>query len=75
MNFKAFSALRSRLTRLGFETALIPAIQGNFPNTRKANAVLGLITRYRTEEETKRKIKMLLVTAFLPVPQADTGDR
>ncbi|KRY08836.1 hypothetical protein T12_16355 [Trichinella patagoniensis] len=33
----------------------------------------GLKTRYRTEIETKRKIRMLLATAFLPVPQVDTG--
>ncbi|KRX18789.1 PiggyBac transposable element-derived protein 4 [Trichinella nelsoni] len=32
---------------------------------------LGLKTRYRTEEETKRKIRMLLATALLPVPQID----
>ncbi|KRX59393.1 hypothetical protein T09_13251 [Trichinella sp. T9] len=36
---------------------------------------LGLKTRYRTEEQTKRKIRMLLATAFLPVPQVDTGFR
>ncbi|KRX32137.1 hypothetical protein T09_6561, partial [Trichinella sp. T9] len=34
---------------------------------------LGLKTRYRTEEQTKRKIRILLATAFLPVPQVDTG--
>ncbi|KRZ15331.1 hypothetical protein T11_6724 [Trichinella zimbabwensis] len=34
---------------------------------------LGLKTRYRQHEETKRKIRMLLATAFLPVPQVDTG--
>ncbi|KRX47755.1 hypothetical protein T05_6435 [Trichinella murrelli] len=32
---------------------------------------LGLETRYQTEEETK--IKMLLATAFIPVPQVDMG--
>ncbi|KRZ65695.1 hypothetical protein T10_4175 [Trichinella papuae] len=65
-----------------FETALIPAIQGYFLNTRVqgcyfhfCQAVLrkvgemGLKTRYRHDEETRRKIKMLLATAFLPVPQ------
>ncbi|KRY25737.1 hypothetical protein T01_16237 [Trichinella spiralis] len=36
---------------------------------------LGLKTRYRTEEGTKRKIRMLLATAFLPVPEIDTGVR
>ncbi|KRZ46462.1 hypothetical protein T02_6719, partial [Trichinella nativa] len=34
---------------------------------------LELKTRYRTEEQTKRKIRILLATAFLPVPQVDTG--
>ncbi|KRX13528.1 hypothetical protein T07_8052 [Trichinella nelsoni] len=34
---------------------------------------LGLKTRNRTEEQTKRKIRMLLATAFLPVPQVDMG--
>ncbi|KRZ17429.1 hypothetical protein T11_12785, partial [Trichinella zimbabwensis] len=65
---------------------LIPVIQGYFPNTRVQGCYfhfcqavhrkvgeLGLKTRYRTEMETKRKIKMLLATAFLPVPQVDTG--
>ncbi|KRX69528.1 Small ubiquitin-related modifier [Trichinella sp. T6] len=69
-----------------FETALIPAIQGYFPNTRVQGSYfhfcqavhrkvgeLGLKTRYRTEEQTKRKIRILLATAFLPVPQVDTG--
>ncbi|KRY55030.1 hypothetical protein T03_12819 [Trichinella britovi] len=69
-----------------FETALIPAIRGYFPNTRVQGCYfyfcqtvhrrvgeLGLKTRYRTEEQTKRKIRILLATAFLPVPQVDTG--
>ncbi|KRZ68888.1 hypothetical protein T10_6488 [Trichinella papuae] len=33
------------------------------------------VVRYRSDEETKRKIKMLLSTAFLPVPQVVTGVR
>ncbi|KRZ05543.1 hypothetical protein T11_1298 [Trichinella zimbabwensis] len=33
------------------------------------------VVRYRSDEETKRKIKMLLTTAFLPVPQVVTGVR
>ncbi|XP_003375783.1 hypothetical protein Tsp_09360 [Trichinella spiralis] len=69
-----------------FETALIPAMQGYFPNTRVQDCYfhfcqavhrkvgeLGLKTRYRTEEQRKRKIRMLLATAFLPVPQVDMG--
>ncbi|KRY24346.1 hypothetical protein T03_10955, partial [Trichinella britovi] len=68
-----------------FETALIPAIRGYFPNTRVQGCYfyfyqavhrkvgeLGLKTRYRQHEETRRKIRMLLATAFLPVPQVDT---
>ncbi|KRY04361.1 hypothetical protein T12_17066, partial [Trichinella patagoniensis] len=39
---------------------------------RKASE-LGLKTRYRQHEETKRKIRMLLATAFLPVPHVNTG--
>ncbi|KRZ24989.1 hypothetical protein T4C_11705 [Trichinella pseudospiralis] len=70
-----------------FETALMPAIQGYFPNTRVQGCYfhfcqaahrnvgeLGLKTRYRTEEETEREIRMHLATTFLPVPQVDTGD-
>ncbi|KRX32289.1 hypothetical protein T05_1250, partial [Trichinella murrelli] len=69
-----------------FEIALIPAIQGYFLNTRVQGSYfhfcqavhrkvgeLGPKTRYRTEEQTKRKIRILLATAFLPVPQVDTG--
>ncbi|KRY46370.1 hypothetical protein T03_3122 [Trichinella britovi] len=41
----------------------------------KKSVSCGLKTRYRTEIETKRKIRMLLATAFLPVPQVDTGVR
>ncbi|KRY09245.1 hypothetical protein T12_12274 [Trichinella patagoniensis] len=68
-----------------FETALIPAIRGYFPNMRVQGCYfyfyqavhrkvgeLGLKTRYRQHEETRRKIRMLLATAFLPVPQVDT---
>ncbi|KRZ88636.1 hypothetical protein T08_4538 [Trichinella sp. T8] len=69
-----------------FETALIPAIRGYFPNTRVQGCYfhfcqavhrkvgeLGLKARYRTEEPTKRKIRMLLATAFLPVLHVNTG--
>ncbi|KRY31426.1 hypothetical protein T03_10473, partial [Trichinella britovi] len=69
-----------------FEIALIPAIQGYFLNTRVQSSYfhfcqavhrkvgeLGLKARYRTEEQTKRKIRILLATAFLPEPQDDTG--
>ncbi|XP_003366564.1 UDP-N-acetylglucosamine 2-epimerase, partial [Trichinella spiralis] len=61
-----------------FETALIPAIQGYFPNTRAVHrkvGELGLKTQYRMEEGTRRKIRMLLATAFLPVPEIDTSVR
>ncbi|XP_003382190.1 conserved hypothetical protein [Trichinella spiralis] len=49
-----------------FETALIPPIRWKVGD-------LGLKTRYRSDEETKRKMIMLLATAFLNVPQVDTG--
>ncbi|KRX31533.1 hypothetical protein T05_461, partial [Trichinella murrelli] len=55
---------------------LIPAIQGYFPNARAVHRIageLGLKTRYRQHEETRRKIRMLLATAFLPVPHVNTG--
>ncbi|KRZ85073.1 hypothetical protein T08_12192 [Trichinella sp. T8] len=61
-----------------FETALIPAIQGYFPNTRVQGCYfhfcqavhrkvgeLGLKARYRTEEETRKKIIMFLAIAYL----------
>ncbi|KRX99373.1 hypothetical protein T4E_10106 [Trichinella pseudospiralis] len=67
--------------------ALIPAIHGYFTNTQlhgcslhypqavhRKVGELELKTRYRTEEETKREIKILLATAFLPVPHVGTGD-
>ncbi|KRY80962.1 hypothetical protein T4D_4473, partial [Trichinella pseudospiralis] len=69
-----------------FETALIPVIQGYFQNARMQGCYLnffqavhikvgelGLRTRYRQDEETRRKIKMLLTTAFLSVLHVDTG--
>ncbi|KRY74087.1 hypothetical protein T4A_11173 [Trichinella pseudospiralis] len=66
-----------------FETALIPAIHGYFPNTkafhvcqavhRKVRA-LAPKTRYKTEAETRKNIRMLRATAFLSVTQVDTGD-
>ncbi|KRZ66936.1 hypothetical protein T10_10254, partial [Trichinella papuae] len=34
---------------------------------------LGLKTRYRSDERSRRNIKMLLVTTFFPVPQVDMG--
>ncbi|KRY07446.1 hypothetical protein T12_2474 [Trichinella patagoniensis] len=34
---------------------------------------LGLKTRYRQHEETRRKIRIRLATAFLPVPHVNTG--
>ncbi|KRY52797.1 hypothetical protein T03_5325 [Trichinella britovi] len=61
-----------------FETALIPAIQGYLPNTRVQGCYfhfcqavhrkvgeLGLKARYRTEEETRKKIIMFLAIAYL----------
>ncbi|KRY25334.1 hypothetical protein T01_6361, partial [Trichinella spiralis] len=69
-----------------FETALMPAIQDYFPNTRvqgcyfhfcqavhRKVSELGQKTRYHQREETRRKIRMLLATAFLPVPHVNTG--
>ncbi|KRY06582.1 hypothetical protein T12_3131, partial [Trichinella patagoniensis] len=62
-----------------FETALIPALQGTFPGVniqgcyfhfcqavlRKVTD-LGMRTSYIHEAATKKKVKMLLATAFLP---------
>ncbi|KRZ77651.1 hypothetical protein T10_5209 [Trichinella papuae] len=77
--------LNSQTIICDFETALIPVIQGYFLNSRVQDCYfhfcqavhrkvseLGLKTRYCCEE-TRRKIKMLLATAFLPVPQVDMG--
>ncbi|KRY09277.1 hypothetical protein T12_14593 [Trichinella patagoniensis] len=60
---------------------------GYFPNTRVQGCYfhfcqavhrkvgeLGLKTRYHQHEETRRKIRMLLTTAFLPVPHVNTGE-
>ncbi|KRY66343.1 hypothetical protein T4A_7542 [Trichinella pseudospiralis] len=68
-----------------FETALIPSIQGNFPNTRVqgyffyfCQAVLrqvgrlGLRTDYIHNQEIRRKVKMLMALA-LPVNLALAG--
>ncbi|KRX11976.1 hypothetical protein T07_13449, partial [Trichinella nelsoni] len=65
-----------------FETALIPAVQASFPGVQiqgcyfhfcqavlRKVAELGLRTRYLHEAETKKKIKMLMATAFLPLPE------
>ncbi|KRX77067.1 hypothetical protein T06_3034 [Trichinella sp. T6] len=65
-----------------FETALIPAVQASFPGVQiqgcyfhfcqavlRKVAELGLRTRYLHETETKKKIKMLMATAFLPLPE------
>ncbi|KRY23978.1 hypothetical protein T12_2300 [Trichinella patagoniensis] len=67
-----------------FETALIPAVQGSFPGVHLQGcyfhfcqavillqkvADLGLRTRYLHEAETKKKIKMLVATAFLLLPE------
>ncbi|KRZ73064.1 hypothetical protein T10_4042 [Trichinella papuae] len=61
-----------------FETALIPAIQGNFPNTRVQGCFfhfcqgvlwqvgrLGLRTDYINNQEIRKKVKMLMSLAFL----------
>ncbi|XP_003366967.1 conserved hypothetical protein [Trichinella spiralis] len=65
-----------------FETALIPAVQASFPGVQiqgcyfhfcqavlRKVAELELRTRYLHEAETKNKIKMLMATAFLPLPE------
>ncbi|KRX77068.1 hypothetical protein T06_3034 [Trichinella sp. T6] len=65
-----------------FETALIPAVQASFPSVQIQGcyfhfcqavlwkvAELRLRTRYLHETETKKKIKMLMATAFLPLPE------
>ncbi|XP_003381942.1 hypothetical protein Tsp_11042 [Trichinella spiralis] len=62
-----------------FETALIPALQGTFPGVNIQGCYfhfcqavlwkvtdLGMRTSYIHEAATKKKVKMLLATAFLP---------
>ncbi|KRX58679.1 hypothetical protein T09_4300 [Trichinella sp. T9] len=50
-----------------FETALIPAIQGNFPNTR----VQGCFFHFC--QAVLRQVKMLMALAFLPVHLVPAG--
>ncbi|KRZ15066.1 hypothetical protein T11_8939, partial [Trichinella zimbabwensis] len=63
-----------------FETALIPALQGTFPGVQIQGCYfhfcqavlrkvtdLGMRTSYIHEAATKKKVKMLLATAFLPL--------
>ncbi|KRY99572.1 hypothetical protein T11_16712 [Trichinella zimbabwensis] len=65
-----------------FETALIPAVQASFPGVQiqscyfhfcqavlRKVAELGLRTRYLHKAETKKKIKILMATAFLPLSE------
>ncbi|KRZ08229.1 hypothetical protein T11_6482 [Trichinella zimbabwensis] len=67
------------------DTSICDLIHGYFPNARVQGCYfhfcqavhrkvgeVGLKTRHRTEEETRKKIRMLLATAFLPVPQVHT---
>ncbi|KRZ65374.1 hypothetical protein T08_11649, partial [Trichinella sp. T8] len=54
-----------------FETALVPALQGTFPRLfpflpSSSAEGLGMRTSYIHEAATKKKVKMLLATAFLP---------
>ncbi|KRZ56608.1 hypothetical protein T02_12132 [Trichinella nativa] len=79
---RIFEVLHSKLDELGvqlepakfvcdFETALIPAIQGNFPNTQVQGCFfhfcqavlrqvgrLGLRTDYMNNQEVRKKVKM-----------------
>ncbi|KRZ65832.1 hypothetical protein T10_718 [Trichinella papuae] len=63
-----------------FETGLIPALQGTFPGVQIQGCYfhfcqavlrkvtdLGMRTSYIHEAATKKKVKMLLATAFLPL--------
>ncbi|KRY92094.1 hypothetical protein T4D_14693 [Trichinella pseudospiralis] len=67
--------------------ALINKAAGYFPNMREQGCYfqfcqaihrnvdeVGKKTRYKTGEDTKRKIRILLATAFLLIPHVDTGD-
>ncbi|KRX34536.1 hypothetical protein T05_16509, partial [Trichinella murrelli] len=69
-----------------FETALIPAIQGNFPNTQVQGCFfhfcqavvqqvgrLGLRNDYINNQEIRKKVKMLMALAFLPVHLVPAG--
>ncbi|KRZ52395.1 Ragulator complex protein LAMTOR3 [Trichinella nativa] len=94
---RIFEVLHSKAEELGvqlepakfvcdFETALIPAIQGNFPNTRVQGCFfhfcqavlrqvgrLGLRTDYMNNQEVRKKVKMLMALAFLPVHLVPAG--
>ncbi|KRZ02936.1 hypothetical protein T11_1088 [Trichinella zimbabwensis] len=92
-----FEVLHSKAEELGiqldpakfvcdFETALIPAIQGNFPNTRVQGCFfhfcqgvlwqvgrLGLRTDYINNQKIRKKVKMLMPLAFLPTNLVPAG--
>ncbi|KRY45231.1 hypothetical protein T03_8571, partial [Trichinella britovi] len=94
---RIFEVLHSKAEELGvqlepakfvcdFETALIPAIQGNFPNTQVQGCFfhfcqallrqvgrLGLRNDYINNQEVRKKVKMLMALAFLPVHLAPAG--
>ncbi|KRX59228.1 hypothetical protein T09_4827 [Trichinella sp. T9] len=66
--------------------ALIPTFQGNFPNTRVQRCFfhfcqgvflqvgrLGLRTNYMNNQEVRKKVKMLMALAFLPVHLVPAG--
>ncbi|KRX69475.1 hypothetical protein T06_7815 [Trichinella sp. T6] len=94
---RIFEVLHSKAEELGvqlepakfvcdFETALIPAIQGNFPNTRVQGCFfhfcqavlrqvgrLGLRNDYINNQEVRKKVKMLMALAFLSVHLVPAG--
>ncbi|KRY25872.1 hypothetical protein T03_4439, partial [Trichinella britovi] len=94
---RIFEVLHSKAEELGvqlepakfvcdFETALIPAIQGNFPNTQVQGCFfhfcqavlqqvgrLGLRNDYINNQEIRKKVKMLMALAFLPVHLVSAG--
>ncbi|KRZ02185.1 hypothetical protein T11_12536 [Trichinella zimbabwensis] len=53
------------------------SVQGRYfdfwESVEKKDSEVGLKRRYRIDEETKRRSKMLLDSTFLPVPQVRTG--
>ncbi|KRZ19770.1 hypothetical protein T4B_14915, partial [Trichinella pseudospiralis] len=75
---RIFKVLHSKAKELGvqldpakfvcdFETALMPTIQGDFPNTRVQEL------DYIHNQEIRKTVKMLMALAFLPVNLVPTG--
>ncbi|KRX98844.1 hypothetical protein T4E_5788 [Trichinella pseudospiralis] len=80
---RIFKVLHSKAKELGvqldpakfvcdFETALMPTIQGDFPNTRVQGSFFHFCQAV-LRQEIRKTVKMLMALAFLPVNLVPTG--